>query len=658
MSQNGGHHTKSDRTYDNLAYKASTDDVNVIVTKNKLPIKSDEYLSNSKWGYCSWRPKCLQGLNRMSLFTLFVSIMCFVEGFAVNGIANAALPALERQFKLPSTRSAIIPSSQDIGALIVVLFVSFIGGRYNKASWVATGSIIMAIGSFLFMVPHFAERYVYPESTTESTYNCTGSAMPSTACDTGGDKYLVVFIIAQIVHGIGFSPMFTLGTAYIDENEDHSVAAVYVGFTYAVTAIGVAAGFFTGGRFGQSYFVDFDKVDQDSLGFDATDRRWIGAWWLGFVIAVAGFLIIAIPLFGYPKFLPSTDKYRQQISGGTEKSSLGQMFKQFFIALLELIKNPVFMMLAFAASANTLIISGVGAFSFKFLMEQYNLDIDSTGYLIGGLILIGSVGMFSGGLFIRIFHIQVKGMLVMCFVSGFLSAVIGISFIAGCPEVPLAGLEVPYNNKLNTSTGYLDTCQDVCQCQHEGLSLVCGKDNIVYYSPCHAGCSSQSGPMTYHNCSCVASSLNVQTNHADAMVSAGRCDDGCTKLYILAPCMFISMILVLNTVTPNSMALLRVVKDEHRPFALGVQWIFIRLSGTIPGPFLVGWAIDNSCLIFLDGSCGNKGNCLLYSHDKMAMGVMLWWLIVSMVSAIFYLIALIIHQCCGQKKSFDLKITT
>lgn len=69
-------------------------------------------------------------------------------------------------------------------------------------------------------------------------------------------------------------------------------------------------------------------------------------------------------------------------------------------------------------------------------------------YFSGGLILIGSVGMFSGGLFIRIFHTQVKGMLVMCFVSAFLSAVIGISFIAGCPEVPLAGLEVPYPNKL------------------------------------------------------------------------------------------------------------------------------------------------------------------------------------------------------------------
>lgn len=38
-----------------------------------------------------------------------------------------------------------------------------------------------------------------------------------------------MFIAAQIVHGVGFTPMFTLGTAYIDENEEHSLAAVYIG---------------------------------------------------------------------------------------------------------------------------------------------------------------------------------------------------------------------------------------------------------------------------------------------------------------------------------------------------------------------------------------------------------------------------------------------
>ena len=38
---------------------------------------------------------------------------------------------------------------------------------------------------------------------------------------------------------------------------------LFVGLTYAATAIGVAAGFFLGGQFSQNYFVDFDRVNQD-----------------------------------------------------------------------------------------------------------------------------------------------------------------------------------------------------------------------------------------------------------------------------------------------------------------------------------------------------------------------------------------------------------
>lgn len=41
------------------------------------------------------------------------------------------------------------------------------------------------------------------------------------------------------------------------------------------------------------------------------------------------------------------------------------------------------MLMNLAGSAQTLIIAGVGAFSFKFLTEQYNLDFDTSGYLIG-----------------------------------------------------------------------------------------------------------------------------------------------------------------------------------------------------------------------------------------------------------------------------------
>ena len=105
--------------------------------------------------------RALQFMNRTWVFVIWLVLFCFLEGFAINGIANAGLPAIERQFQLTSSKSSLIPASQDIGALILILFVSFIGGRYNKDTWIATGSVIMAVGSFVFVIPHIAEKYQF-----------------------------------------------------------------------------------------------------------------------------------------------------------------------------------------------------------------------------------------------------------------------------------------------------------------------------------------------------------------------------------------------------------------------------------------------------------------------------------------------------------------
>jgi len=47
------------------------------------------------------------------------------------------------------------------GALVLVLFISYLGGRYNKVRWIAIGSIVMAFGSFIFIIPHMAVIYNY-----------------------------------------------------------------------------------------------------------------------------------------------------------------------------------------------------------------------------------------------------------------------------------------------------------------------------------------------------------------------------------------------------------------------------------------------------------------------------------------------------------------
>lgn len=38
-----------------------------------------------------------------------------------------------------------------------------------------------------------------------------------------------MFMLAQFVHGIGFTPMFTLGTAYVDDNAPSTSTALYLG---------------------------------------------------------------------------------------------------------------------------------------------------------------------------------------------------------------------------------------------------------------------------------------------------------------------------------------------------------------------------------------------------------------------------------------------
>jgi len=65
----------------------------------------------------------------------------------------------------------------------------------------------------------------------------------------------------------------------------------------------------------------------------------------------------------------------------------------------------------------------------------------------GALILVGSVGMFLGGFVIRIFKLEIVGMLRLNVVASLIACILGISYLASCPEVKLAGFEVAYPNE-------------------------------------------------------------------------------------------------------------------------------------------------------------------------------------------------------------------
>ena len=65
-------------------------------------------------------------------------------------------------------------------------------------------------------------------------------------------------------------------------------------------------------------------------------------------------------------------------------------------------------------------------------------------FYLGALIFVGSVGMFLGGFLIKVFKFEPVGMLRLCAMVTFLSAVLGLFYLAKCPEVNLAGLHATY----------------------------------------------------------------------------------------------------------------------------------------------------------------------------------------------------------------------
>jgi organic anion transporter 4A len=66
---------------------------------------------------------------------------------------------------------------------------------------------------------------------------------PSPENQTGAFRYVFFFCLAHFLHGIGATPLFTIGVSYIDENVGPNLSSLYLGVFYAFAIFGPALGF-------------------------------------------------------------------------------------------------------------------------------------------------------------------------------------------------------------------------------------------------------------------------------------------------------------------------------------------------------------------------------------------------------------------------------
>ena len=296
-----------------------------------------------------------------------------------------------------SFQVGMIASTFDITVLVTVLFISYFGGNSHKPRWLGAGVFIQGLGSLVFAMPQFITgEYDVGRHANLSFEECRDVNDFSPDCTEQSNNVYPVFILANILIGIGASPLFTVGTSYIDDIIHPKRAPIWLGIFYTIAVVGPAVGFGLGGAF-LTVFVDPWK----DTTLEESDPGWVGAWWLGFVLCGVISLSISILFFMFPEKYPDSkaiETERLKLASiqhhkPVKKEDLNIRFqiKELPKHLADLLARVPFLCVSLAFSLQSLIVSGLVSFAPKYIETQFGLTA-SISSLLGGAVAIPSAG--------------------------------------------------------------------------------------------------------------------------------------------------------------------------------------------------------------------------------------------------------------------------
>uniref|UniRef100_A0A8C6UXX7 Solute carrier organic anion transporter family member n=1 Tax=Neogobius melanostomus TaxID=47308 RepID=A0A8C6UXX7_9GOBI len=561
-------------------------------------------------------------------FQLFIMALSFAFfSKAMTGTyMKSSITQIERRFELSSTHVGLIDGSFEMGNLLFLAVVSHFGAKLHRPRLIAAGCTLMAIGALLTGLTHFLMgRYQY-DSVVQVFHNesvnymaCVDPMMEpevrtetseegnTAACvrDSGSSMWVYVFL-GNALRGIGESPVTPLGISYIDDFAKAENSPFYIACLQTITLLGPMFGFLLG-SFCAKLYVDIGYVDVESVTITSKDSRWVGAWWLGFLVCSGLLLTSSIPFWFLPRSL--------LIQGDNPPRS-------FLPSLKRLVGTPAYFLLLCGSILRFNSLIGLITFKAKYLEQQFGQSASRANFLIGVLNLPAvALGIFLGGLLMKRYKLSVVSGAQLSFATSFMAyLLLLLQFGTKCDNIPVAGLTVAYNGtrRIQQSGSLFSDCNMDCMCSTEEWDPVCADSGITYISPCMAGCIRSSGygkNSMFHNCSCVDMSYPAGSSSS---VKLGQCPHAkdCTRSFksYMAVSVLSSFISSLGA-TPGYMVIIRCIAPELKSLALGVEALVSRTLGGIPAPVYFGALIDSTCLKWAVRKCGGRGACRIYDSD-------------------------------------------
>ena len=301
---------------------------------------------------------------------------------------------------------------------------------------------------------------------------------------------IAIIFFGQVLFGLVNALFWIFGMTYADDNTTRANSPFQVALSMAGRVTGPTLGYFLG-----ALCLKINSEPQS--GFDESDPRWIGAWWVGFVVVGALLLMLGPFLTLFPATLPleksdGMSQNRRKIA--KEPESAADWAREFSEVSRRLMSNKPYVFNLLSTVAFVFATSGVGTFMPKYLEFQFRQRASTSGGL-GGLskTLSAFVGIVAAGVVMSKVEVRARSAAAYCASGVFLSA---MAFVVA------SQLSCEQGGSIRD-----EICID-CDCDDAAFAPICAADGeTTFASPCHAGCRSaeKSGNQTfYFGCACVA----------------------------------------------------------------------------------------------------------------------------------------------------------